>query len=215
MDTVRAGLSFGIVIIIAFIGYYWLYQPVVRDAVHIMAPRGDENQVPVFAQYIIRQSIHLDQTFVRASSMIVPMYVPDRNTYIIVRLYRNGLKVKDWHTAFQESGNIEYIIPFDRTILLDGDIIVEFDGSHIRNGDEDKTPRIYIEKADDAYPFGNYQVAQNQKEGDVALTLRETVSQAHVFNERFAVSPLGSIAKILLLMAVMILIARIPWLYQL
>jgi len=153
-------VTFWVIVLTLLLGY--LFSRDEFEAVSIMAATDvlDEGK-QVYAQFVYAQRLVLPDP-VRVSRVDIPMYVTDERP--IVRVYQAGVLVQEW-----DADTLEYVFIEPRELI--GTLDVELDGGHIAHADIDRAPRVFVESADYVYPNGNFRVASNEKQGDIAMTL--------------------------------------------
>ncbi|MBI3251560.1 MAG: hypothetical protein HYZ62_01465 [Candidatus Andersenbacteria bacterium] len=148
-------------------GYYMA--PETYEPVHILAFQDEQNQLPVFAQFVVRQAIHLDEpAYVR--EVRVPMHMPADPGFLKVSLYRNASLVYAWQTVPAFTGKGLQVFSLPVPMLLDGLLELKFDGQSISYEDAARSPALYTEDDTQAFPSGSYRIAENRKEGNVSLS---------------------------------------------
>jgi hypothetical protein len=182
-----------------------------RIAVDILASHDSaELGMRVFAQFIVTQKMFLKYV-VSATRLVVPVYFPEASEWMQIDLLRNDQLVQRWRSGSgfsDEIINVEFEI--EPTQLLDGELEIVFSAVHIDHDNKGRAPRIFIEKSDANYPDGNYRVADNEKEGDVGLTLYERNRRWELWFEKLLEDPLRSSAFVVRGVLVVMLIIFLP-----
>ena len=131
--------------------------------------KDPKNQLPVYAQFVVTQEIHLVSP-IYFQELRVPLYLPSQAEPIKVSFYRNGQPVYAWKTSsiFEGGGEMSFRLP--QPMLVDGDLEVRFDGKDIAHDHADFAPAVYTEDDNAAFNLGNYRVAENAKEGDISMS---------------------------------------------
>ena len=204
-------VSVGLLLAVIYAGWWWGQQYEERMAVDILASHDSpELGLRVFAQFTVTQKLLLKDV-VSATRLIVPMYFPEASEWIRVDLRRNGKLVQRWRYGSgmaDEIINVEFEI--EPILLLDGEVEVVFSAEHIDHDKKGRAPRIFIEKADANYPDGNYRIANNEKEGDVALALIEQNRKWELWLEKLLRDSFFGIAFIIKGILIVMLIFFLP-----
>lgn len=174
----------------------------------INAANEPELGLPVYAQFVVTQSLEVSEIF-EAAALVVPMYIPVQNQDFMIFLYRNDAKVEEWELPSDIEGVQEVQLPLNNR-LLDGNLEVVFDGSRISHDEKEVAPRLFVESLDLAYPHGNYRIADNQKEGDVGMTFVEHSSRWSLFLESWENEPTGLVAQGFFAAAGLLLLGYLP-----
>ncbi len=181
--------------------------------VKILGSTEKELGLPVFAQFIVTQTLFFDRPL-EATRLVVPMYIPEEPLPIKISLYQNGELVSRWRYPLEkmahQEGVIEAQLPFVFPIQLEGAYEMQFDGSEILHEEQAHAPRLFTESFDQAYPHGNYRIAENEKEGDVAMELFERKTQHVLFMEHTQANMLGTRTRVLIWISALILLACLP-----
>lgn len=162
--SVILGLVYGVLVA------FWLGWPQEVEVVTIEAAQEVELAVPVYAQFVVTQTVVVPER-VRLAVLELPLAVPEGGQSILVRVEQGSLVIEKWRYEPEESGVQMVRLELERPVRVQGELEVVIDGSHIAHGDQSKAPGVFIEPADYAYPDGNYRIADNVKEGDVAMRL--------------------------------------------
>lgn len=153
-------------------GWRWLHQKEAVVAIDISAAYDvPDNAHPVFAQFIYTQKLVLPE-LIRATHFVVPVYVPQDNQGLQIDLLRHKQLIGRWRYRPTINEGVDFArLPLASPLLLDGDLEVIFNGSHIAHHEAEQAPRLFTETSDKVYPAGSYQVAQNEKQGNISLQL--------------------------------------------
>lgn len=186
---------FSVVLIVCALGFVtaWLLRPVERVAIEIRSGQDVLEGIPVYAQFVVRQTIRIESP-IMMRAVSIPFYIPQENTRTIIRVYRNQKNIGDWDVEFPSKGVVQKTLLLDHAMLVDGTVEVEFDGGHIASSSADAAPRVFVEKDDNAFPYGNYQIAENVKKGDISLSITETRVRFDFMIDTFRSSPLRAVA---------------------
>jgi hypothetical protein len=177
------GMSSAIVLGFALVAWWHLTEKIEITAVEITAALDvPERGLPVWAQFEVTQTLELSAP-VTITKMVIPLYVPEQlSEPLIIELWRYDTLVQRWHYQPEKT---ETVTPITFSLtpprLLDGKMAVRFNGAAIPYQDQGKAPRIFIESSDEYYSPGNYYVAQNKKQGDVALRLYHDTTRFNRF----------------------------------
>jgi len=165
-------ISAVIILALAIYGVWHYRQYEEIEAVNIQAPTNDlAGAIPVFAQFIITQSLTLDDAY-QVTKLSFPAYYQSTDQVLQIELKRNEHLIQSWEVTPQTAHEItETTLDLDFVTLLDGDLTVTFSASQIDHEHQDQAPLLFIEGDDSYYPDGNYFIASNSKFGDVSLTL--------------------------------------------
>ena len=169
--------------------------------------------LPVFAQFIVTQTLELKRPFL-ASELKIPLYLPNEPLPIKISLYQNNDLLTWWQYPLveQELGegkhiaDLQFIVPTS----LAGDIELRFDGSLIAHDLQDHAPRLFTETFDAAYPNGNYRIAQNEKKGDISLEFIEQKTKYELFIENMQNNRFGFAIQMLRWVSALLLLACLP-----
>ncbi|MEX1997141.1 MAG: hypothetical protein WEA04_00475 [Candidatus Andersenbacteria bacterium] len=202
-------ISACLVVVSAGIGIWQLREFVEQPAVAIDASREPELGLPVYAQFIVTQTIKMEEPTL-VNKIRIPIYISSGSLPITVRLMRNENLVQEWQSPVDTMGIVEAEFLLTPPALLDGNIEVQFDGREISHNQKDTAPRLFTESFDAAYAQGNYRIAQNEKQGDVGLILYEEKTRAALFVDDFQESPLPQLARVCVWLSVLTLIAALP-----
>ena len=168
----RGALWVGAVLLLVSLGHaLWRYYVAEEEhtPLSILAMKDPKNQLPVYAQFVVTQEIHLASA-IYFQELRVPLYLPPQAEPIKVSLYRNGRPVYAWKTSpiFEGSGEMHFRLP--QPMLVDGDLEVRFDGHDIVHDRANYAPSVYTEDDNAAFNLGNYRIAENAKEGDISMS---------------------------------------------
>ncbi len=200
--------------ILFFLGW-WSAETLERPRITIEAAHDvPENGLPVYAQFVVTQQLHQVE-MARISSVHVPVYWPVAGAELQIDLQRNGIVLQSWREGGPSvQGMTEVVLPLLPARLLDGDLELSFSSRQVTHADKNEAPRIFVESADANYPGGNYRIAQNEKQGDVALTMYEIIPRWRVWQEELSARPLSALFHGLVGMAFIFLLSSIPFLFS-
>ncbi len=171
IKIVRMSASGILLLVFGWWGWNWLGQYQEFAAIRILAAHDvPENGMPVFAQFIVTQTLRVEEPF-EATKIVVPIYWPEETEELQIDLRRNGKLVQRWRRQGEAGRTWEEVFEINPAVWLDGDLEVVFNGSKIAHENQARAPRVFVEKADPNYPDGHYWIAENNKEGDVEMKL--------------------------------------------
>ncbi len=209
----RYSFYFSAVLLLTIIcvGWWWGCQYEEKTAVDILASHDiAELGVPVFAQFTITQKIFL-KDLISVTRLVVPMYFSENSEFMQVDLRRRGKLVQRWRYGSGVSDEIINVeLEMQPTQLLEGEIEIVFSAAHIDHENQDRAPKIFIEKSDANYPDGNYRIADNEKKGDVGLALMERNRKWELWLEELIKYPLLNTALIIKVVLIIMLIILLP-----
>lgn len=190
-------VSFLLVVAAMTGGWVWLSEYEEMIGLEIRAPHDlPEQGLPVFAQFTVTQRISLDKPL-EAVWLEVPIYWPEDSEWLKIDLLQDGELRGRWRVKPPEQDVItETQLPLAAPVKLAGDLEVKFSGEHIAHEDQQKAPRIFIESADYVFPDGNYRIAENEKEGDVALAFTERLKRRELLKVKLSSKPAEFIADV-------------------
>jgi len=169
--------------------------------------------LPVFAQFIVTQTLLLERA-IYATELTIPLYLPNEPLPIKISLYQDDLLVTWWRYPLDatnsKTGHAVAHLRFMTPTLLQGKIELRFDGSSISHAMQDSAPRLFTETFDDAYPRGNYRIAENEKKGDIALSVMEQKKNVDIFVSNLKRNFVSRIPLFFIFSAMLLLISCIP-----
>lgn len=159
----------------AIIGSVWLMAKENEEykLIDILAYREPEFGLKIYAQFNVSQEFVVND-WTAVTRLVIPMYLPKEAgpVEISLRQGENVLKkwqLSDYHEAGKNEGIYEIELPLDSDTAWSGKYILTLDGRSIDSDQQDKAPRLFIEKDDGRYPAGNYWIASNKKNGDISM----------------------------------------------
>lgn len=166
---------------------------------------------PVFAQFTATQTLHWDKP-IAATRLEIPLYLPNNTEGIFIKLYDDKKLITWWRYAppAHDNGVFMAELPFIVPTNLSGNIEVELDGSSIPYADSDRAPAFFAEPQDGAYPEGNYRIANNEKAGDIAMSIIVQKTNLQLFIDKFYQQPLGSISALFIYACAALLMFYVP-----
>ncbi len=177
----------------------------------ILGSTEKDLSLPVFAQFIVTQTLSFDRPFL-AKELMVPLYLPSDPLPIKISLYEDGKLITWWKyplETYSEGSKVAHL-PFTVPMRLQGESELRFDGSSIPYDLQDRAPRLYKETFDAAYPKGNYRIAENQKEGDIALEFIEQKTNLELFLAKLQDDPIGRSSFLFIFSSFLLLLASLP-----
>ena len=169
--------SVGLLLIASVLAGAWWWGKQYEESAIITISASHDNfdlGLPVYAQFVFTQSLKMPR-LASVSRLEIPLYAPDSSVPFTVRLLAHERVLAAWelaHVADQEGLGILHL-QFDHPRLLEGSLEVQFDGSGISHGQKDLAPRVFVETSDSVFASGNYRIAENSKEGDIAMRFIE------------------------------------------
>jgi hypothetical protein len=207
--SVRPFLSLGLVMLVVIGWLAWMTTEQKYTAFEILAHRVPNLAQPVYAQFTYTQTLQI-QDAIRVPTFILPMYVPEAGRKLNITLYRNGKVIAVWPYQTLSIGVTNVRLELLPPHLLDGNVELTIKGHTITVDDWENAPRLFIETDGTAYPDGHYRIADNEKQGDIALTVLEQKSKWEVLKEKWSEQPLEVVSRMLLLGFVLWCVAMIP-----
>lgn len=181
------------------------------NAVTILASVDtSENTIPIYAQFIVTQTVAQSEAIV-ATALELPLWSMSPGKNLIIRLRRYGQEIAHWeYETSQTNQAVIAHLPLASPYLLDGNLEVEVAGVTITHEDKDAAPRVFIDTADSYYPAGNFRIAQNEKIGDMALTIIATRSRWQRLWQEWRADPLTGVIMLGNGILLLMFIAAIP-----
>jgi hypothetical protein len=209
---IRSAISMALVAGLVALGMRYMQAPVTRPAVEIEASQDTlTNVVPVFAQFVVTQTLHLD-TAGPVTHIELPVYEMALGQRLQVTL-RGQQTVGEWDLMTTARGEVVPVqLSLSPAQMLTGDFELTIAAGSISHEDKDIAPQLFIQTADDYYPDGNYRIANNEKSGDVALVMFERVTNWQEYQEDWRHQPLNAVKFGLLVALTLLLAASVGWL---
>lgn len=154
----------------------WMQQPQEYMVLEIRAPREPVFALPVYAQFIVRQTLTVS-TASPITALALPLYIPEPEAQLVLTLRQNGIPVARWRPSLHNSGIQTERLAFDQPRSLQGLLELEINGQAISPQHAEQAPRVFVESDNQAYSDGNYRIAANEKQGDVGLSLFATTTR--------------------------------------
>jgi hypothetical protein len=197
----------GIAAVLAALLY--MNQLLEKPVIQILASREPELGLPIYAQFVASQQLELASPVV-VSKLVIPIVFFDSHASMAVRLYREGVLIQSWPTVSAAAGLHEIQLPLDPPPLVEGSLLVQFDGSSIAHNQQQIAPRVFVEPDDSAYPFGHYRIAANDKKGDIALSVYALVSRWSLFLQELRHNPARQLSTAGLWVAAWLMLMILP-----
>lgn len=165
-----------------------------NTVIDILAAREAELGLPVYAQFVVTQSLKLPETSA-PRSLVIPVYWPSREHSLIIDLLKEGNSLWRWRVIEHDAGILELNLSLPVLKEASGNLEVRFvsDATHET---AEQAPRLFIESADEQYPDGNYRIADNAKAGDVSLRIVEQRTVGDRFFNNWQRRPLRQTAEL-------------------
>ncbi|MCE9642732.1 MAG: hypothetical protein K8Q97_00245 [Candidatus Andersenbacteria bacterium] len=165
----------------------------------------------VFAQFTATQTLRWD-TPTSITRIEIPLYVPSNSEQILIKLYQNKQLVTWWkyQAPSSDSGVVLAQLPFIVPTTLSGHIEVMLDGSSIPYTESGRAPAFFAEPQNSVYPNGNYRIASNEKDGDMAMSIIIQKTNLQLYIENFQRQPLGSLSLLFIYGCAALLIFYVP-----
>lgn len=141
--------------------------------IDILAYRDPEFGLKVYAQFNISQEFVVNNT-APVTRLVIPMYIPQAAGLLEISLWQDENVLEQWtlsdyHEAGSKEGIYEIELPLDNNTYWEGRYVLTLDGRSIDSNEQDKAPRVFIDKDDGRYPAGSYWIANNKKNGDISM----------------------------------------------
>lgn len=188
----------------------WMKQRQEETVLEIRAPREPIFALPVYAQFVVTQKFVLpDSTPITA--LVLPLYVPEPGSTLTITLRQDGAQVEQWRHHLRNSGiqQERLLLPHPRHLV--GTFELEVDGQTIPAQLAEQAPRVFVEGDNQAYPNGNYRVANNEKEGDVGFTVLTERTRWQQWLENWRHRPLGQAGAVGYWLIVLVLAGALPY----
>lgn len=205
-----------LVILGAIAGIAWqrLQRPVIEKTVAIRAPDLPENALPVYAQFTVTQTFALPE-LARVTKLVVPVYVSQTKPLLTVDLRQAEKLIARWRLprageSRELPATIQADLPLTPPELLEGTFALHFSAPDFSHDQRELAPRLFIEPADANYPDGSYRIAENQKEGDVAVQVFTEHKTSEKLQQLWRLKPFTVISRATLLLLLAILAASLP-----
>ena len=193
----------------------YLNEPVERVHTSIEAATDvPENGLPVYAQFVVAQQVTLPKE-TDIVALEVPIWSPQEGVTINIALQdgsRDGVRAQSQHLTHSTGGHETVSMPGVAEVYEAGVYDVVLEVPAVTHETRERAPRVFVETADTHYGGGNYRIAANEKKGDMALTLTESVFRWWLLQERWSDSFLKLAQDILVLVLLVLLIWQLPFL---
>ncbi len=161
-----------LVLLVGVGGWYLLDQFEEDTVVDILAAREIDLGLPIYAQFVATQKVSLERRTV-VTRLVVPTYFPAEGQELQIDLRHGGRLIQRWRYQPLNSGLTEASLVLEPPWALDGLVEVQFSAVNIGHDRAAQAPRVFVESANEQYPGGNYRVVENEKEGDISLSIME------------------------------------------
>ena len=179
----------------------------------ILGSTEKDLSLPVFAQFIVTQTFDFSRPF-SASEIALPLYLPSDPLPIKISLFQEDRLITWWQYPFPDAprseGRAVAHLRFIAPTILQGKSELRFDGSSITHDEQNRAPRLFTETFDAAYPDGNYRIARNEKQGDIAMQIMEQKTNSQLFSDKIHVDPLGNFSFVLICSSLLVALALLP-----
>ena len=201
-----------LLVVVGAVVWLWNWGAVERDNVFldIESSRESELALPVFAQFTMTQTIEF-QSDALISQLVLPMYAPDGAQEISIDLRdADGGVLEHWQYQPREFGVIDAVLDLSSPRVLGGKLEVYLEAPLVDHDHKEQAIGLFTESFDEAYPYGNYRIAQNEKSGDISLTFFERVSNWELFVRDLQDDLMESLIVVFKILLLVIFVAIIP-----
>jgi len=180
------------------------------EALNIVAVTDNTDSAePVYAQFVVTQEVALSEE-IQAVALEVPIYSQLELVPVEVSLLQDGEVVAATEHITMVHGNEVVRMEFSTPIALHGELEVRLAVPDVSARTPERAIYVFVQKADEHYPDGNYRVAANEKVGDIALKLlAERTRWERVLGE-WRVEPLVGVQAVGKRLLVVLLLTTIP-----
>lgn len=206
----RALLAGGLVVTVVLSWGVWMKQRQEQTVLEILAPREPTFALPVYAQFIVTQTFVLPKSS-PITALVLPLYVPETGSTLTITLRQGGVPLERWHHQLRNGGIQSERLPFAQPRVLQGSFELELDGQTIPAANAEQAPRVFVEGDNQAYPGGNYRVANNEKQGDLALTVLTEKTRWQLWLTNWRQRPLGQAGTLGYWLVVLALAGALPY----
>lgn len=196
------------VLIASLLAWDWFSAFETRSFVDILTPQNLDSFVEVYDQFIVTQRVRIERP-VQLSGLSLPLFIRKAEGEITIRIWHDGKTIAEFTKNMAQLRTGETVIEpkFAEPVNVDREVEVEVSSTAASS---ENAPLLYVEKADDAYLYGNYRIADNEKKGDVDMKLFERISRVDLLREKFAASPIDVMSKSLKWILLVVIIGLIP-----
>lgn len=164
-------LSCFILCVLVVISTWWLQQHDEKEFLSVRASMEPDLALPIYAQFTVTQRFTLP-TPIALTKLEVPMYFNHTTEPLQIDLYREKKLVSRWRIdpqRYAQESIVWVTLPLTPAQYTDDIFDVTFAAPRINHDHREHAPRLFVETADDAYPLGNYRIAENEKKGDIGF----------------------------------------------
>ena len=161
-----------LILLAAFGVWYWLDGLEENVVIDILASQEEELGLPIYAQFVATQALTLERP-AAIKRVVVPVYFPAEDVGLTIDLLEEGVLVQRWRVKPSAVGIAEVDLELDPVWALAGQLAVRFSAAGVGHEQVEAAPRVFVESADGQYPGGHYRIADNDKQGDISLTVVE------------------------------------------
>lgn len=211
-------LAIVILALLTVVGWRWLDRYVETPVIDIRASRDrPELALPVYAQFEVSQTLKVHD-ITNITKIKLPMLVKDPKLPFVISMVWNDHIIGEWllsdvvSRGENEAQDVE--LKFSPPVLIDQDFEIRFDGSAIPHDQRDTAPRLFTESAGYNYAEGNYRIADNEKDGDIGMTVFEREKKwQQIANHWYKRPRLGVVegAQVLLLLMLAMSFPYVLW----
>lgn len=218
-STLVHGISVTLVGILLWWGWQWLQKTEEVTSLHISAAHDvPELHQPVYAQFSVTQRIVIPH-LARINQLKIPIYVPKDPAALQIDLKRpSGTLLSRWRyiAEAKDYGTVTTLsLPLVPPRLLEDTLEITWQAPWVTHEKQHQALGLFLESSDEAYPAGNYRIADQEKKGDVALQLTELKSNYQILEEVWRDAPLQAAIMIVKVALTVLMIYSVPWLvYQ-
>lgn len=191
--------------LLILVSVVWLWfqnnwKAVEREELRILASVDEiDRAVPVFAQFVLSQRLKLHEP-VLVSRITLPMHVAGRTRDMVIDLRQRGRLLERWRGPVAVASDKPEVavlqLPFPAPRLMSDELEITIAAAGIDHDHQDGAPRFFIETADSAYPDGNYRIAENEKKGDLSLSIWSFETPLEHWLSDFEHQPLPAVATL-------------------
>lgn len=181
-------------------------QPVEETVLELRAPRGSEDELPVYAHFTVSQTFRLPREASRATvhiPLVVSESAPPAVLLAIARTHEHTLGT--WEgTLTPDAREVSFSL---ESPVRAGELDVVLAAPEVRRSED--APRVYREISAEGYPEGTLAIAGGRKPGNIALAILAHPSRvAHEW--RLLQNDFGQFSGWLQRVALVLLIAAFP-----
>ena len=177
--------------------FVWKYELELVEVpyVKIQAPVDNPDDTePIHGSHVVRQTLGVTDSF-NFSRISIPFYVRKSEGLVWVVIREQGQDIVDFEYDLSQEPSgfteLSFVPDAPITVTQDLDVVISSD---VPNAEYERAGAVFIEKADYVYSLGNYFVGDNEKQGDVGMTLFEMVSRYELLWKDFSKRPIDSLA---------------------